>query len=297
MDDIKDMQLRIALYQFTQCVANIQQFQPETFPAMGGDQDQPATASLRTCIRMRRATCDLQESVNPGVARNVNCSRTEEFLQEICTSLFGRSEMQTGQLINKSAVDFLGIRIIAVIGAKPRFDVRHRNPQVKGSERGGECRGRITLHDDPVRTMLQKILCKLRQNPRGKRSQVLFLGHDAQVQCRANREQIQSLVQQFSMLPRHNDALHHTWLDLQAANYRSQFDGFRARPEYRADLHLTHAGTRRSRAFSTCCSKVLTRISQVSRAANSILCWRRAGALSSKASFTLRTKSSLLSAM
>jgi len=78
--------------------------------------------------------------------------------------------------------------------------------------------------------VLQKILSKLPQNPRGKRPQVLLGDHDAQVYCRSDRKQIQRLIQQFSMLTRDYDALLYAPSEPQTTNHWGQFDGFRACP-------------------------------------------------------------------
>jgi hypothetical protein len=92
-----------------------------------------------------------QQGVDPGIAGHDDPVATNSFVQKIFARPRGRGEVKIGHLADEPAIDLLGPRSIDVVGAQAGLDMRHWNSVVERCKRTGKGRGRVPLHDDPIR--------------------------------------------------------------------------------------------------------------------------------------------------
>src|SRR5215469_5112658 len=95
-----------------------------------------------------------EQRVDPGVAGDQDVLRLNALAKQVVLAYRGRRQMEGGDLARQSPVGLLGERRVKVAGTKAGLDVDYWNVLVEGRERSGECRGRVTLHDDGVGTLL-----------------------------------------------------------------------------------------------------------------------------------------------
>ena len=62
-------------------------------------------------------------------------------------------EVQTGDRGDDAAVHLFGPGMMDVAGPQASLDMRNGDAAMIGGERGGHCRGGVTLNDDPVRPL------------------------------------------------------------------------------------------------------------------------------------------------
>ena len=99
---------------------------------------------LERCFRRRGSFETGVQRVDHDVADEGDGFRRNAFLQKIVDRRAFGGEEEIGKTVRDEAVDFLGHG--SVVAAQARLDMRERNAELRGDERGGD--GRIHIADD-----------------------------------------------------------------------------------------------------------------------------------------------------
>jgi len=115
--------------------------------------------------------------------------------------------------------------------------MRHWNFVVERCERTGKGRGRVPLHDDPIRSPGGEDPGDARQCSPRQIGQILIRPHNFEIPIRPKAEQVENLRQQLAMLAGHADLALKIRSRRELPDHRRQLDRFRARPKDKEKLH------------------------------------------------------------
>src|SRR5215469_3840535 len=91
-----------------------------------------------------------QQGIDPGIAGHHDPLVPDPLPQEIIARPSSRREVEIGYVTDQPAVHLLGPGCVDVVRTQTGLDVRHWKPVVKGSQRRGKSRSRVSLHDDAI---------------------------------------------------------------------------------------------------------------------------------------------------
>jgi len=154
--------------------------------------------------------------------------------------------MQVGQMADETPVYLLGKRVIFIFGSKASLDVSDFYLTVKSSQRGGHGGRRISLNNDPIRSLGLEHFIKPHQEARCQPGQRLVFLHDSQVIIWLEVEDFEERFDHFPVLTgKTNDRLEGGLRCIcsacrmgQGSNHGRQLDYFGPRAEDHQDLNL-----------------------------------------------------------
>jgi len=154
-------------------------------------------------------------------------------------------------MADETPVYLLGKRVIFIFGSKASLDVSDFYLTVKSSQRGGHGGRRISLNNDPIRSLGLEHFIKPHQEARCQPGQRLVFLHDSQVIIWLEVEDFEERFDHFPVLTgKTNDRLEgdsvgvinvmSVWTCLlpQGLDDRSQLDNLRPRAKDHQDLNL-----------------------------------------------------------
>lgn len=204
MDRKQHGQLRPAIVQRRQGIANIRQRPAETLAAMGGDQQQ-RSRNRRNGGRGRhrsaaQARLHVQQRVDDPVADDMDETGCNALAKQIVAGADRRREMPAGETAGEDAVHLLWKRLVEIVGAEPGLDVGNRNPAVEGRQGGGQHRRRVPLDDDVFPACLVKTLAEAGESAGQELVQRLVVAHQLEVHVGRQVKGIEGTVQQRAVL-------------------------------------------------------------------------------------------------
>ena len=191
------MQMRIALRDVANRLADTNESVAKVFPAMAGHQDvrlglpgkwqllidRLHQTSLADGVLGKPVDCPFQ-GINHGIARDRDRRSGHALLQKVVTAERGWRKIPGGDLADHLAVELLGKRGMPVKGTQSRLHVPDRHPQIKPRHRARQsCRG-VTMHQDGIDRVLLHRVTQPQQHTARQIGQVLVVLHEVQINVR-----------------------------------------------------------------------------------------------------------------
>ncbi len=256
MDRVDDLDVA-SIGEAQQGVRHPLQAAVEILAPMPGDQDQALArrerrqqpldggGTPRVAIEDRQR---VEQRVDHRVAGDAYPRRIDAFGQQVATRFLGRRKVQVGEPGGQPAVHLLRPRRMDVARPQARLDMADRHLRVERGQRGGEGRGRVALHEHPIRTQIGIDLGDALQHRGRDVSKALTRAHQIEVAIGADGEQVEHLVQHLAVLRGHADQGGDAGRFGEPAHDGRHLDRLGAGAEDRQDAHASHpaAGTARA---------------------------------------------------
>ena len=128
-------------------------------------------------------------------------------------------------MIGQHTIHLFGERIAPVPGSQACLYVPHMDlPVLGGNCRCGDC-GSVTLNQDPVHLCVSQHRIEFSQNTGGQGGESLLRSHQVEIDVRLNIEDLQHLIQHFTMLRRDTHTnVELVWTPLQSLDHRRHLD-------------------------------------------------------------------------
>jgi hypothetical protein len=172
-----------------------------------------------------RLVGDPQQSVNHGVAGDDDALVGDALGQQVSARSLGRRKAEVADMIRHDSIHLFRERVAAVVGTQAGLHVTHLDLPVLRGERRHHHRGRIPLHQHPIRLLGRQNLIHGRQDARAQGRKGLAGLHQVQINVRDDAEGRQSLIEHLTMLRRGAGAGHESiGSRLQSTNDRRHLD-------------------------------------------------------------------------
>ena len=133
------------------------------------------------------------QRVDHGIPGDVYARRVRAFAHEIPACALCRREMKVREKVDHTAIRLLWKRVALVAGTEAGFHVSDAHPFVERRKAGAEGRGRVSLHDDPVRPLRFDDRAGAGDEVRRETRQRLVRRHEVQVMVGHEAEQPEDL--------------------------------------------------------------------------------------------------------
>ena len=172
------------------------------------------------------------QSVDNCIAGDENAVSVDVFFQQMFLCQFGRRKVQVCEGPCQAAVHFFGERLILIIGTQTSFHMTHFHLIIICSQCTCECGGCVPMDQYDVGFFLRHNFFQPCEGTGGDACQCLAALHDIQIVFGMQIENLQNLIQHFSMLGGDADDAFDAFRLFQHFHQRCHFDGFGTGAEY-----------------------------------------------------------------